>query len=91
MLSGIVVNSVTGALFAHRIQGESPELIFGIMFVVMVVQVNMGFQPRPHTATRNFSIPASLGIGILSSLTGVTARFNSSFFWPGRDMRGATE
>lgn len=37
MLAGIVVGSVAGALFAHRIQGQALELIFGIMIVVMAV------------------------------------------------------
>ena len=85
MLAGIVVGSVAGALFAHRIQGQSLELIFGIMIVVMAVQMIMGFKPRPHTGAQNFYIPVSLGIGILSSLTGVAGSLQLIIFlaWAG--------
>ena len=53
MVSGIVIGSVAGAVLAHRIQGSSLELVFGIMIVVMAVQMIIGFKPRPHSALRH--------------------------------------
>ena len=56
-----------------------------IMIVVMAVQIIMGFKPRPHTVAQNFYIPVSLGIGILSSLTGVAVSLQLIIFlaWAG--------
>ena len=85
MVSGIVVGSVTGAFLAHRIQGPSLGLIFGIMIVVMAVQMIIGFKPRPHTGAQAFYFPVSIAIGILSSLTGVAGSLQLIIFltWAG--------
>ena len=85
MLSGIIVGSIAGAVLAHKIQGQSLELIFGIMIVVMAIQMIIGFKPRPHTGIQAFYFPVSVAIGILSSLTGVAGSLQLIIFlaWAG--------
>ncbi len=85
MVSGIVIGSVAGAVLAHRIQGSSLELVFGIMIVVMAVQMIIGFKPRPHSSAQAYSIPVSIAIGVLSSLTGVAGSLQLIIFlaWAG--------
>ena len=91
MLSGIIVGSIAGAVLAHKIQGQSLELIFGIMIVVMAIQMIIGFKPRPHTGIQAFYFPVSVAIGnSVPASPALLALFSSLFSWHGQAMRGVT-
>lgn len=85
MVWGIVIGSVAGAVVAHRIQGQALEIIFGVLIVVMAIQMIVGFKPRPHAGVGAFFLPVSIGIGMLSSLTGVAGSLQLIIFlaWAG--------
>ena len=87
MLPGIIVGALTGAVLAHRIDGRTLEILFGLIIMFMAVQMFTGVTPRAHTGLRRLYVPVSLFIGMLSSMTGVAGSMQLIVFlaWAGHD------
>lgn len=87
MLPGIIAGAVSGALLAHHINGRMLETLFGIMVILMSLQLFIGRTPRPDARMKKLYVPVSLFVGMIASMTGVAGSMQLLIFlsWAGHD------
>lgn len=87
MLPGIIVGAISGAFLAHMINGRTLEILFGLIVMLMSVQMFAGITPSSRQGLRKFYVPVSLFIGMVSSMTGVAGSMQLIVFlaWAGHE------
>ncbi len=70
---GILVGALLGAMFADYLHGETLMIIFGIILIVLALQMLLNFKPKPSgTLPSNIALSAmGLVIGWVSALIGI--------------------
>lgn len=93
ILVGLVVGSVAGSYFAHYLPSEILKKLFGVIEILIALQMAFGRQPAPHRQLP--ALPgmtaAGSGIGALSSIMGMGGGAISTpfFVWCNVPIRNA--